>query len=312
MDISKEKVDGWLVGYAGKEYYKWDCYPLIISAKKFRVIPAVLLKLANSPEGWGMLDFELDFNECKCLKHLRWKSELNFEEIGFLQNAEPIPEFQDVMDKAIRQYLDYEKFSLEHWKAFCNSYKTIIEKIGFEEACKGVFVDEKDFPVNPLDLAEAPTPSLVRSDPDSVVPADSALEAITAFIYDGITKEIKAPVRDSKRKTTLAEQEKTNAKLDSINEKIVLLEEKIELILQNTGRISREIIERIERKWNKGYRRYWQYEILGLGPEAIWEWENPGMTLKGLDAEEKKQELTPIYTSLNRARDKEESKKGKR
>ncbi|MBQ2822695.1 MAG: hypothetical protein IJF17_14065 [Thermoguttaceae bacterium] len=173
MAISKEKVDGWLVGYAGKEYYKWDCYPLIISAKKFRVIPAVLLKLANSPEGWGMLDFELDFNECKCLKHLRWKSELNFEEIGFLQNAEPIPEFQDVMDKAIRQYLDYEKFSLEHWKAFCNSYKTIIEKIGFEEACKGVFVDEKDFPVNPLDLAEAPTPSLVRSDPDSVAPADT-------------------------------------------------------------------------------------------------------------------------------------------
>lgn len=176
MAISKEKVDGWLVGYAGKEYYKWDCYPLIIFAKKFSVIPAVLLKLANSPEGWGMLDFELDFNECKCLKHLRWKSELNFEEIGFLQNAEPIPEFQDVMDKAIRQYLDYEKFSLEHWKAFCNSYKTIIEKIGFEEACKGVFVDEKDFPVNVLDLVQAPASGsfLVSSDPVPVAPADPA------------------------------------------------------------------------------------------------------------------------------------------
>ncbi|MBR0192613.1 MAG: hypothetical protein IJQ31_11185 [Thermoguttaceae bacterium] len=161
--------------------------------------------------------------------------------------------------------------------------------------------------------------SLVSSDPVPAVPADSVLEDVTAFIYDGITKEIKAPVRDSKRKTTLTELEKTNAKLDSIDEKIVRLDEKIERldekteqIHKNAERIPREIIERIEHKWNINVRRFWQYEILGLGPEEIWEWENPGRTLKGLNAEEKKPELAPIYTSLNRARDKEESKKGKR
>ncbi|MGN1273750.1 MAG: hypothetical protein ACI4UF_04105, partial [Thermoguttaceae bacterium] len=68
------------------------------------------------------------------------------------------------------------KFSLEHWKAFCNSYKTIIEKTGFEEACKGVFVDEKDFPVNVLELVQAPASGsfLVSSDPVPVAPADPA------------------------------------------------------------------------------------------------------------------------------------------
>ncbi len=65
-------------------------------------------------------------------------------------------------------------------------------------------------------------------------------------LIQGKYTEIQDAVRDSKRKTTLTEQEKTNTKLDCIGEKIVLLDEKIERLVgvneqtaQNTAETAR-------------------------------------------------------------------------
>lgn len=179
---------------------------------------------------------------------------------------------------------------------------------------------------------------LVHTDPTPaapvVAPAASSdpapAEQVTApagfvpAVIQGEFAEIQGSVRDSKRETTLTVTKKTNEILERVDEKLERLVEVNEQTAQNTAKtarntgtiaentkiVSRETVERIEKMNGKDYRRFWQAEIQvpSMSNEEIWEWENPGRTLEGLNAEEKRQELTPIYTSLSRER----SKKRKR
>lgn len=292
----KEIYEGWffLNELSDCELFQEE---LILNEKIIWKLADTIVSVTREKRGYPVIDWSA-FSE---------ETQIEFIEIP--------PEKRIQIEKMeIVQYDNLNKLNLFN-KIFKNSELDDFIKIFNQKNSQTV---QTPAPVDPVPAAPVVVPVVAAADPAPAVAADSVPLGFVPAVIQGEFAEIQGSVRDSKRDSTL---NATNRQTGVIKEGFGSVTETIqdgfgnlgrkfdrliELTADNTQKISRETVENIEKKEGKDYRRFWQAEIQtpSMSSEEIWEWENPGRTLKGLNAEEKKQELAPIYTSLSKVRSK--------
>lgn len=142
----------------------------------------------------------------------------------------------------------------------------------------------------------------------AVTDVSAAVPALDpALIVEEQTTEIQPAVCSKKTDTEVSE----NTKL------LRVIAENTGKTAENTGKtaentteikgsvkgVSRTELERMEAISGKDYRRFWQAKISTRPMTAaeIWEWENPGRSLDGMNSEDRIAELNPIYKSISEA-----------
>lgn len=157
---------------------------------------------------------------------------------------------------------------------------------------------------------QTPTPAASADSAPGAVPAvaaDSVPSGFVPAVIQGEFAEIQGSVYDSKRKTTLTEQKKTNAILERIDEKLGQ-------VVENTSsgnakpktRLEelREIYLKYRAKHTQNSTRYLMKLEENCSYEEIWKIEHWGEDWDAVDPDIRKQEITNIRSGVSQARPK--------